>query len=143
MPRIRLSAELDRRIRESARHRCGYCLSPQHLVMARLTIEHIIPLVEGGSNEEDNLWLSCSLCNSHKADKVTAIDPPTGERVPLFNPRFEVWAEHFRWTEDGLQIEGLTPTGRATALALHLNDDPIRLEVRRHWVRAGWHPPTD
>jgi hypothetical protein len=27
-----------------ARDHCGYCLSPQHLVMARLEIEHIISL---------------------------------------------------------------------------------------------------
>jgi hypothetical protein len=43
MPRDHVPAEVDRRVREAARHRCGYCLSPQQLVMARLEIEHIIP----------------------------------------------------------------------------------------------------
>lgn len=46
--------EIERRVRETAQNRCGYCLSPQHLVMARLEIEHIIPLSKGGSDDESN-----------------------------------------------------------------------------------------
>lgn len=143
MAHIRVSAEVVRRVREAARNRCGYCLSPQHLVMARLEIEHIIPLSKGGSQDESNLWLACPLCNRYKSDKITAVDPETGEVTPLFNPRTQVWSEHFRWSEDGLRIIGLTPVGRATATALHLGDDPDALEVRSYWVLAGWHPPKD
>ncbi len=36
MARPYIPVEIDRRVRNSARNRCGYCLSPQHLVMARL-----------------------------------------------------------------------------------------------------------
>lgn len=43
MPRRRLAADVEQRVRQAARDRCGYCLSPQHLVMARLEIEHIVP----------------------------------------------------------------------------------------------------
>lgn len=39
----RIPADVERRVRAAARNRCGYCLSPQHLVMARLEIEHIYP----------------------------------------------------------------------------------------------------
>jgi len=139
--RPRIPAELDRRVREAARNRCGYCLSPQHLVMARLEIEHIVPLAKGGSSDESNLWLACPICNRYKADKTSAIDPETGQTVELFNPRTQVWAEHFRWAEDGLRIIGLTSVGRATVAALHLSDDADVLEVRSYWVLAGWHPP--
>jgi hypothetical protein len=59
--------------------------------------------------------------------------------VLLFNPRTQVWSEHFRWTEDGLRIAGLTPVGRVTVVALHLSDDPDALMVRSYWVLAGWH----
>ncbi len=111
--------------------------------MARLEIEHIVPLAKGGSNDESNLWLACPLCNRHKGDKTAAVDPETGEIVPLFNPRTQVWSEHFRWSDDALRIIGLTPSGRATVIALHLSDDPDALEVRSYWVLAGWHPPTD
>src|SRR6266540_6684307 len=103
MVRRAIPAELDRRVREAARHRCGYCLSPQHLVMARLEIEHIIPRAKGGADEESNLWLSCPICNGHKSDKTAAEDPETGKTVLLFNPRLQIWAEHFRWTQDGLR----------------------------------------
>jgi hypothetical protein len=111
--------------------------------MARLEIEHILPLAKGGSNDESNLWLACPICNGYKSDKITGIDPESGEVVPLFNPRLQTWSEHFRWSEDGLCIIGLTPVGRATVAALHLSDDPDALEVRSHWISAGWHPPED
>jgi hypothetical protein len=138
-----IPVDVARRVREAARHRCGYCLSPQHLVMARLEIEHIIPRSKGGTDDEANLWLSCPICNGHKSDRTHAIDPDTGMMVPLFNPRLDSWFEHFRWTDDGLRIVGLTPVGRATVAALRLSDDPDALEVRSYWVLAGWHPPRD
>jgi len=109
--------------------------------MARLEVEHIIPVAKGGSDDEINLWLACPLCNGHKSDKVEAKDPETGETVPLFNPRTQTWSEHFEWAADGLRVVGRTPAGRATVLALHLADDPDALEVRGYWMMAGWHPP--
>src|SRR5690242_12156599 len=130
MPREYLAAEAERRVRAAARHRCGYYLSPQRLVMARLEIEHIIPVARGGTNDESNLWLSCPLCNRAKGDRSSATDPETVAEVPLFNPRTLRWSEHFRWTADGLRIFGLTPTGRATVAALHLADDPDAITVR-------------
>ncbi len=42
-------------VRRAARERCGYCQSPQHLVMGKLEIEHIIPRARGGSDNEPNL----------------------------------------------------------------------------------------
>jgi hypothetical protein len=143
MPREYILVAVDRRVREAARNRCGYCLSPQELVMARLEIEHVIPIAKGGSSDESNLWLSCPLCNGAKSDRTTAIDPVTGEEVPLFNPRTQKWSEHFQWSDDGLRILGLTAIGRATVAALHLDSDPDALVVRSYWVEAGWHPPTD
>jgi hypothetical protein len=143
MARFYIPIEIERRVRKNAQNRCGYCLSPQRLVMARLEMEHIIPIAKGGSNDESNLWLACPICNRYKSDKITNIDSETGEIVKLFNPRTQVWSEHFFWTKDGLQIVGKTPTGRATVKALHLSDDADALEVRSYWVLAGWHPPEN
>jgi hypothetical protein len=143
MPRERVSAAVARRVREAAGHRCGYCLSPQRLVMARLEIEHIRPVARGGTDDESNLRLSCPLCNRHKADRIEAPDPETGLVVALFNPRRQRWSEHFAWSDDGLRILGRTATGRATVAALRLADDPDALIVRAYWVLAGWHPPSD
>jgi hypothetical protein len=109
--------------------------------MARLEIEHIIPLAKGGSNAEANLWVACPICNRYKSDRTTAVDPATGAVVPLFNPRTHTWSDHFGWSDDGLRMVGRTAIGRATVIALHLSDDPDVLEVRSYWVLAGWHPP--
>ena len=128
------------RVRAVAGERCGYCLSPQRLVMGQLEIEHLIPRAHGGSHEETNLWLSCSLCNRYKGAQVEATDPLTGEVAPLYNPRTNNWGEHFNWSADGAKIAGLTPVGRATVAALKLNNE-LAVEVRRNWILAGWHPP--
>lgn len=141
MARRSIPIDIDRRVRAAAQNRCGYCLSPQHLVMARLEIEHTIPLAKGGTDDEQNLWLACPICNGHKGDKTEAIDPETGVVVSLFQPRTQSRPEHFAWSDDGIRIVGQTPTGRATVIALHLSDDPDALEVRSYWVEAGWHPP--
>ena len=136
----RISDDVRRRVRERAGNRCGYCLSPQHLVLGWLEIEHIIPVARGGSDEEENLWLSCRLCNNFKSTQVDALDPDTNSRVRLFDPRRQDWWEHFEWSEEGIRILAKTPCGRATILALHLNHF-IAVTVRREWVKAGWHPP--
>lgn len=127
--RKKIGAALDRRIREEAKNRCGYCLAPQRYVLDRLEVEHIIPIAEGGTNEESNLWLSCGLCNGHKGIRISGIDPVTGEVVPLFNPRTQIWSEHFKWSEDKIRVVGLIPIGRATVLVLQLDSDPIHLGV--------------
>lgn len=138
-----VSANVADRVRSAASNRCGYCLSPQRLVMARLEIEHIVPRSKGGSNDESNLWLSCPLCNRFKSDDTQWVDGLTGHVVSLFNPRTQRWSEHFQWTSDGLRIVGTTATGRATVALLHLADDPDAIVVRSYWVEAGWHPPKD
>ncbi len=109
--------------------------------MARLEIEHIIPRSLGGSDNEENLWLSCGLCNRYKGSQSTGKDPLTKEEVSLFNPRTLSWWEHFSWSADSTRIIGLTAAGRATVEALNLNNE-IAVEVRRNWTLAGWHPPS-
>ncbi|MBL7066188.1 MAG: HNH endonuclease [Anaerolineae bacterium] len=128
-------------VRRAAGNRCGYCLAHQDYVLGRLEIEHIIPVATGGSDDESNLWLACRSCNQHKGVQTHAADPETGLSVRLFNPRIQIWSEHFAWSADGIHIIGLTPCGRATVEALRLNDK-LAVRVRSHWVRAGWHPPT-
>jgi hypothetical protein len=105
-------------------------------------IEHLIPEALGGQTVEENLWLACRECNARKGIRTTARDPVTGQLVPLFNPRAQPWIAHFRWTPEGDQIRGLTPTGRATIHALGLNR-PKRVVARQFWVQAGWHPPVE
>jgi 5-methylcytosine-specific restriction endonuclease McrA len=117
-------------------------LTPEALVGAPLEIDHLLPVSLGGLTVEANLWLACSLCNRYKGSQLVVLDPITRDLVPLFNPRRQVWREHFTWTESGDRIVGLTRIGRATLIALVLNR-PSRVHTRRLWVSAGWHPPKD
>jgi hypothetical protein len=130
------------RVAQQARNRCGYCHTSEEVTGAAMEIEHLVPESRGGSSTEANLWLACSECNSFKGDHVAAPDPTTNELVPLFNPRYQVWQEHFAWTSDGAHVVGLTASGRATVQALRLNR-PLLTSARRIWVRAGAHPPGD
>ena len=137
----RIPAALRKRIELAARYRCGYCLTPQTISGAQMEIDHIVPVAAGGLSAEANLWLACAWCNSHKGAQTHAADPETGAMVPLFNPRTQPWAEHFRWNVAGDLIEGITPIGRATVIVLQLNN-PYIIPARRQWVIAGWHPPS-
>lgn len=134
------STELRDRIRTAAADRCGYCQSPQHLVLGTLEIEHILPRSRGGTSDESNLWLACRVCNNFKSDRIDGWDPRTGQVVALFEPRRQMWFDHFRWSLDGTRIIGRTTWGRATVITLQLNN-VVAVTVRRYWVSAGWHPP--
>ena len=142
MSRTYIAKALRERVSTAARHRCGYCLTSEHIVGAPMEIDHIVPESLGGRTDEDNLWLACPRCNEHKADRVTALDPDSGLVVRLFDPRHERWNEHFTWTDEGDHVVGRSPTGRATVVALQLNR-PELVRARRRWVAVGWHPPED
>ena len=109
--------------------------------MGWLQIDPIVPIAKGGKNRLDNLCLACELCNQYKWTKADALDPETNASTLLYNPRQQEWSAHFTWSSDGTEIIGKTVCGRATVLALRLNT-ALSMTVRRHWVGAGWHPPT-
>ena len=135
-----LSETIRQAIRTRAGNRCEYCRCHQDYVLGQLQIDHILPLAKGGPDSAENLCLACELCNQYQWTKTEGLDPPTKARTPLFHPRRDRWHEHFTWSDDWTEIIGLTPCGRATVIALRLNN-PLAVTVRRNWVKAGWHPP--
>jgi hypothetical protein len=142
MSRDYIPKALRERVAAQAGHRCGYCLTSSLFVGAPFEIDHILPESLGGLTEEDNLWLACPLCNGHKSNRIASLDPLTGEEMRLFDPRRQVWSEHFAWADAGDRIVGITPAGRATVVALQLNRSAL-VQARRAWVAVGWHPPKD
>lgn len=82
-----ISEELRARVRTQAKNQCGYCRSLQKYVLGVLEIEHIIPKALGGTDLEENLWLSCRLCNAFKGVQTHGRDSVTNRKVKLFNPR--------------------------------------------------------
>ena len=137
-----ISDELKDKVRQTARNRCGFCLTPQAIVSMLLEIEHLHPIAEGGTDDEENLWLACRNCNGFKHAKTHAIDPQTKTESPLFNPRRQIWNEHFEFNETKTEIIGKTACGRATVVALRLNFEQA-VNARKVWVSAGWYPPND
>jgi len=135
-----LPPRLRRFVTARAKNRCEYCLSPAEQTGIPMTIDHIIPRVQGGVSEADNLCLACSRCNGRKRDLTHAYDLATHRRVQLFHPRRQRWARHFRWSEDGTHILGRTACGRVTVEALQMNHPDI-IRARENWVIVGWHPP--
>src|SRR5215207_8867722 len=99
------------RVRAQAGGRCGYCLSQEAVTGQPLEIEHIVPESRGGATVEENLWLACGQCNLHKGERIVGVDPQTGRRARLFDPRPQRWSEHFAWAAEATLIEGVTATG--------------------------------
>ena len=122
--------QLRQRIAVQARHRCGYCLTLEVVSGIPLTLEHIIPKSRGGQDTEDNLWLSCRLCNEAKGVLTEALDPQTGTFTSLFNPRLQSWTDYFAWSGDSTHIIGQTAIGRTTVKALSLNNSELRVRAR-------------
>jgi hypothetical protein len=107
-----------------------------------MVIEHIIPLVSGGSSTPDNLCLACYRCNEFKGSRTEAADPIDRKLTIFFHPRLQRWSEHFAWSEHGDTMAGLTSCGRTTIEALRLNNDWI-VQARRLWMLVGLHPPLE
>ncbi len=119
-----------------ARHACEYCRAPEIVFNLPFEVEHITPLARGGETSEDNLALSCRSCNLYEADLVRGVDELTGQEANLFNPRRDVWGEHFSLVEETGEIEGLTPGGRATVSRLRINSR-AQVAARKEWLRLG------
>lgn len=107
-----------------------------------MSFDHILPTSKGGKTVFENVCLACRPCNEFKSDATKAIDPLTGETALLFNSRLQSWSNHFVWSEDGTKIQGLTAIGRATEVALQMNNLTV-VVARKRWVAGGWHPPVD
>ncbi|MEW5987092.1 MAG: HNH endonuclease [Chloroflexota bacterium] len=138
----RIPRSLRRQLTAEFGNQCAYCHTLTLITGGRMVIDHIIPEIAGGQTEWANVCLACHSCNEFKGTQVKATDFKTGRQVPLFHPRQQSWREHFRWSADGCEIVGLTPTGRATIVALNMNNFEI-VEARRRWVAVGWHPPLE
>lgn len=98
-----ISQDIRRQIARRADFICEYCLIDDDDAFYGCEIEHIISRKHGGSSETDNLAYSCAFCNRFKGTNLTSIDWETGEFVRLFNPRIDVWAEHFELNQERIE----------------------------------------
>jgi HNH endonuclease len=132
-----VSAGLRRLVVRRSTDCCEYCHLSQAGQEATFHIDHVIPVTFGGLTVADNLALACVSCSLRKGGKSTGIDLDTRQEAPIFNPRRDVWSEHFYW--EGVRLIGLTAIGRATIQALDLNR-LIILAIREEEAAVGRHP---
>lgn len=135
-----MKENLKQAVKVRAKFCCEYCLAQVLFSADVFSIEHISPVAKGGLTILANLAFSCQCCNNHKFTATRAIDLLTGTMAQLYNPRTDIWNEHFKWDDDFIEILGISPTGRATISRLDLNRLGL-LNLRRVLVQAGFHPP--
>ena len=127
-----METSVRRLVRDRAGKRCEYCgLAEEHVYIPH-HIDHIRPKQHGGDDSPLNFALACQGCNLKGRSNLAGIDPASETLVALFNPRKQVWAEHFVFR--GALIVGLTPVGRATVAVLDMNTRErvkIREDVRK------------
>lgn len=134
----RITAAFRRAVINRARGRCEYCGMADTETLAPHEPDHVIATQHGGETALANLAYACFQCNRFKGSNIASLDPPTGALTPLFNPRVERWAQHFRL--NGAIIEPLTDIGRATVFLLRLND-PERVTIRANLLSRGRYAP--
>jgi hypothetical protein len=133
--------ELAGEVKRRASYRCEYCRAPQAAFSRPFHVEHIVARQHGGGTVPENLALACWQCNLKKGPNLTGIDPKTGTVTLLFHPRKDNWADHFTVGIEtllalGIEIRGLTPTGRATVQVLGMNEE-MRQMLRFELWREG------
>ena len=133
-----IPSSLRRFVTQRAENRFEYCGISQLGQVATFHGDHIIPVVVGGETSAENLALACVSCSLRKVARQSIEDSQTGEMTLIFNPRQQIWKEHFSW--NGVEIFGLTVTGRATIEALDLNRATM-LAIRAEEDLLGRHPP--
>ena len=139
--RNKIPIQIQTLVRERANYLCEYCHTNEKWQYVPFTMEHLLPISKGGSDDPENLCLACFHCNRRKSDLDSATDPETGNLVPLFNPRNDTWSTHFVWSHDKLRIIGLTSVGRATISKLELNRDRV-IQIREDDILVNRHPPV-
>ena len=136
----RLSPLLRRRVEQRGQGICEYCRSSMDYTGHAFTVDHILPTARGGTDDFNNLCFCCFWCNTYKNSRTQALDGRTGRIVPLFNPRTDIWGDHFRWSPTSSRVLGKTAIGRVTIQVLRLNRTNL-VRARTIWARHGLHPP--
>jgi hypothetical protein len=116
---------------------CEYCHMPQDFDDLPFQIDHIVAEQHKGKTNASNLALGCFRDNHYKGPNLGGVDPKTGKRVWLFNPRRQKWDRHFRW--NGAILVGRTAIGRATIEVLSINSVD-RIRHRMQLIAEGVFP---
>lgn len=85
-------------MKQHAGDRCEYCQMPQQgTPFVPFHVEHIIARqhIDQPIDDPSHLAYACDRCNAFKGPNLSSVDPDSRNIVLLFNPRQDVWDEHF------------------------------------------------
>ena len=126
MSRTYISIQLRKLIIERADSICEYCLISASDRSSGCQVDHIISVKHGGDTTPENLCYACIFCNLQKGTDLGSINWRNGELVRFFNPRRDLWREHFQLK--GTIIQPTTEIGEVTARILDFNSEDRILE---------------
>jgi hypothetical protein len=129
-----IGEELRTRVAWRAKHRCEYCLIHENDTYFGCEVDHIISLKHDGPTDFDNLAYACLICNRRKGSDLGSILFSSGSIIRFFNPRIDVWQEHFCLEESN--IRSLTEIGEVTVRIFGFNA-PERILERKALISAG------
>jgi hypothetical protein len=130
-----ISEKLKKSVAVRAKHRCEYCRIHAEFSYFPFHIEHIISLKHGGLNEIENLAYACQICNFSKGSDIATFLGPVTNLVRFFNPRTDIWTEHFEIDNSGF-VAHISKIGEATIKILELNH-PESIIERKEMLRFG------
>jgi hypothetical protein len=134
-----IRAKLRRSVIERAHGVCEYCRIREVDTYLGCQIDHIVGEKHGGGTVASNLAYACTFRNRFKGSDIGSTDE-TGLFVRFFNPRTDVWSDHFEIRGD--VIEPKTNIGSVTARLLGFNSTERRIE-RQALILIGRYPPQE
>lgn len=134
-----ISPALRRMVQERANSCCEYCRQHEDDTGLPFHVEHIVATKHSGQSIPENLCWSCPECNAYKGTDIASIDPPTGLLTWLFNPRTQIWEQHFYINTTTAELHPLTAEGRVTVFILRLNSTE-QIEARQILLELGLYP---
>lgn len=130
-----ISDSLREEVELRAEGRCEYCRIRIEDTYFGGEIDHIISIKHRGENVSENLALACQPCNRNKGSDLGSISRTSNTLVRFFNPRTDIWSEHFHVNESA-EIEFLTEIGEVTILILGFNEEE-RVDERKGLIELG------
>ena len=131
-----ISDNIRKLVTQRAENRCEYCLIHEDDTYIGCEIDHIVSIKHNGSNHDSNLAFACLPCNRFKGSDIASLTD-LGELTPFFNPRKDIWSEHFLIM--GNVIIGITHIGKVTVQILKFNEEQ-RVEERQSLQEMGLFP---
>lgn len=120
MSRGTITVKQRREIATRANFRCEYCLLAERVSYFSFHIEHIRSIKHGGNNNLENLAYCCPDCNFYKGTDVGTFVGSELNLVRFFNPRIDIWQEHFEIQD--AKIYGKSEIGTATIQIFKFNE---------------------